>query len=205
MTTNISRQLTTGALALAGTVAAFSFAGAAQAASVFTITGTATIGAWGTANPVLTPLNVTFASGDGQFTGATAANVTIPGPFTLTGTGVGLSTNFGVPGTLPNYTTITTGAGNVIANITPLVAVGTNVTFPTATTTYVVSGSAIFDEPTGPDLAGTFTATFLRAGTTQLYTLVFTKTDIPVEVPEPSAILGILAVAGAGAFARRKS
>lgn len=203
MIPNISRQLTTGALAIAGTVAAFGFAGAAQAASFLTIGGVATISPWGTTNPVLTPTNIGFAAGNGQFTGVTAANVTLPGAFTLTGTGSGASTLFGVPSSLPNFTTITTGAGNVIANLTPLAAVGTNVTTPTASTTYVVTGSTIFDEPTGPDFAGTFTATFNISGTTQTYTLTFTKTE-PVAVPEPSTILGILAVAGAGAFARRQ-
>ena len=205
MIPNISRQLTTGALALAGSVAAFSFAGAAQAVSVFTIAGNATISPWGTANPVLTPTTINFAAGDGQFTGVTAADVTLPGAFTLTGTGVGPSTNFGVPGPIAGFTTITTGAGPVIADVTPLVAVGTNVTTPVPLTTYTISGSVIFNEPVGPDLAGTFALVFVRAAGSQSYTLTFTKTDEPVPVPEPSAILGILAVAGVGAFARRKS
>ncbi|WP_287730156.1 PEP-CTERM sorting domain-containing protein [Microcystis sp. M090S1] len=33
----------------------------------------------------------------------------------------------------------------------------------------------------------------------------FTQTTKSIDIPEPSAILGILAVAGVGAFARRKS
>ncbi|TRU80731.1 MAG: PEP-CTERM sorting domain-containing protein [Microcystis novacekii Mn_MB_F_20050700_S1] len=37
------------------------------------------------------------------------------------------------------------------------------------------------------------------------FTNTFTQTPQNISVPEPSAILGILAVAGAGAFARRKS
>jgi hypothetical protein len=78
-------------------------------------------------------------------------------------------------------------------------------------TTYNVSGNAIFIEPFLPNFLGGFNISFTLGGAPDsvagTYSLTLVKTDIPepVAVPEPSAILGILAVAGAGAFARRKS
>lgn len=212
MIANISRQLTTGALAIAGTVAAFGFAGAAQA-STLVVVGNATIGAWGTTNPVLTPttlLSVT-PTGGGQFAGVTLADVSLNGAFALTGTGTGDTTTFTpAPAPVPGFVTIATTPGNVIGNITPTASVGTNSSSGgVSSTTYTVSGTTIFDEPTGPDLLGTFAITFNRTdspgSTVELFTLILTKTNQPVPVPEPSAILGVLAVAGAGAFARRKS
>lgn len=210
MITNISRQLSTGALALAGTVAALSFAGAAQAAVVASIElrGDATIPLWGTANPVLAPTNVTSVPiATGQFTGVTTANTTIPKSLTLTGTGSGMMTSFTPPTSLPNFTTITIGAGPVVASLTPNVAFGTNATSGgTTTTTYTISGDAVFDEPTGPDFLGTFSLVFTRNSGGQRYTLTLDKTNTPVSaIPEPSSVLGILAVAGVGAFSRRKS
>jgi len=217
MIANISRQLTTGALAIAGSVAAFSFAGAAQAVtlSTLTITGDATISPWGTLNPVLTPTSVTgVTGGTGQFTGVTAANVTLPGPFTLNGTGSGGAFIFSPPpDPAPGFTTITTGPGLVTANVTPTSAIGTNVSIGAGLfqTVYTVSGPATFTEPSVLNVLGGFTIASQLVGlpgaVTGTYTLDLTKTDVPVPVavPEPSAILGILAVAGAGAFARRKS
>jgi len=216
MIANISRQLTTGALAIAATVAAFGFAGAAQAVNVSTLTisGNATISPWGTTNPVLTPTSVTAASnGTGQFTGVTAPNVTIPGPFTLNGTGSGGSFTFTPPpAPAPGFTTITAVPGPVTANVTPTLATGSNSPIgggAASLTTYSVSGDAIFIEPFLPNFLGGFNISFTLGGAPGsvdgTYSLTLVKTDIPVSVPEPSAILGILAVAGAGAFARRKS
>ena len=212
MIANISRQLTTGALAIAGSVAAFSFAGAAQA-STLVIAGNATIDPWGTNGPVLTPTSVASVTpiGGGQFASASAA--AIPNPFTLTGTGTGPFTVFGLPGPSPSFTTITTGPGPVTANVTPATATGTNSNLGSGVflTTYTVGGTAIFIEPVGPALLGSFSIQFTRTDSpgsvVGVYSLTLTKTDVPapVAVPEPSAILGILAVAGAGAFARRKS
>ena len=157
MISNISRRLTTGALAIAGSVAAFSFAGAAQALtlSTLTITGDATISPWGTLNPVLTPTSVTAVSnGTGQFTGVTAANVTLPGPFTLNGTGSGGSFIFSPPpAPAPGFTTITTDPGLVTANVTPASAIGSNVSTDPGffQTVYTVSGLATFTEPSLPN------------------------------------------------------
>ncbi len=216
MITNISRQLSTGALALAGTVAALSFAGAAQAATIASITviGAANVDGWGTVNPILTPTSVGAVTlTTGQFVGVTAADVTVPSAISLTGTGAGMMTTFTPPASLPSFTTITipSPSGNVIANLTPQGASGMNSTSGgTSSTSYSVAGTVVFDEPTGPDLVGTFSITFSRSGLGSgpgpgTYTLTLDKTGVASSVPEPSAILGILAVAGVGAFACRKS
>jgi hypothetical protein len=227
MITNISRQLTTGALAIASSVAAFGFAGAAhaQAAPILggtlSITGTATIDPWGTVNPMLKPLNITAVNGaTGQFAGVTTANVTTPASFALTGTGTGMMSMFTSPSSLANFISITVnqpypigpGPGIVVGNITSTMAYGTFMAGGGgSTTTYSVTGDMTFDEPNGyPDLFGTFSIAFTRSVSaggqiSQSYNLSLQKSGLTTNIPEPSAILGILAVAGAGAFARRKS
>lgn len=208
MITNISRQLTTGTLALAGSVAALSFAGAAQAASMITISGSATIPTWGTPNPVLVAGTATgVSSATGQFAGVTTAGIGAIQSITLNGTGAGPSYTFmPVPSPIPNFVTITTGAGNVVVAITPTSSTGSSTTNMGMTTTnYTVMGTAVFDEPTGPDYVGVFNMVFMSMGGSQTYILGIEKTGLAMPVPEPSAILGILAVAGVGAFARRKS
>lgn len=224
MITNISRQLTTGTLAIAGTVAALSFAGAAQAATILSgtlaLTGTAQIDSWGTPNPMLKPLNVTAINGaTGQFTGVTTSNVTTPASFALIGTGSGMMSMFTAPSSLANFIQITVnqaypigpGPGIVIGNITSTMAYGTFMTgIGGSTTTYMVTGDMTFDEPNGyPDLFGTFSIGFTRSVTggqvSQSYNLSLQKSGLTVNVPEPSAILGIFAVAGVGFFLRRKS
>jgi hypothetical protein len=226
MITNISRQLTTGALAIASSVAAFGFGGAAQAATVLagtlSITGGAQIDQWGTINPMLKPLNVTAVnSATGQFTGVTIADITsIPATFPLTGTGSGTMSMFTAPSSLSNFISVAVntaypvgpGAGTVIGNITSSTAYGTFVSGGGgSTTSYGVMGNMLFDEPNGyPDLIGTYNITFTRSvdsigQVSESYALSLQKSGLAVKVPEPSAILGILAVAGAGAFARRKS
>jgi hypothetical protein len=222
MITNISRRLTTGALAIAGSVAAFGFGSAAQAATVLagtlSITGTATIDPWGTVNPMLNPVNVTAINGaTGQFTGVTTDNITTPKSFELTGKGMGsmVSVPFVAPSSLANFINITVnqpypigpGSGIVVGNITSSMASGMSVG---GTTTYTVIGTMTFDEPNGyPDLLGSFNISFTRSVTggqiSESYALSLEKTGLTTDIPEPSAILGILAVAGAGAFARRKS
>ena len=223
MITNISRQLTTGALAIAGSVAAFGFAGAAQAqiSGTLSITGTADIDAWGTANPMLKPLNVTAINGaTGQFAGVMLGDVSTPASFALTGTGSGGMSSFGSPSSLANFINIAVtqgppdgpGSGIVIGNITSSMAMGTfaGTLGGDGTTTYTVTGNMTFDEPNGfPDLLGTFSIGFTRSVTggqvSESYNLSLQKSSVTVDIPEPSAILGILAVAGVGAFARRKS
>jgi hypothetical protein len=206
MITNISRQLTTGTLALAGSVAALSFAGAAQAASMIIITGSATVPAWGTTNPTLIAGTATGVSmPSGQFAGVTPGDISSILPITLNGTGTGPNYTFmPVPSPIPNFVTITTGAGNVIVDITPTSSIGSFATMSGMdSATYTVAGTAVFDEPTGPDYVGVFNMTFMSSGS--IYILNIQKTGVSMPVPEPSAILGILAVAGVGAFARRKS
>jgi hypothetical protein len=225
MTTNISRQLATGTLAIAASVTAFGLAGTAPAQAAIlgtlSITGGAEIDPWGTTNPVLTPTSVTAINGaTGQFAGVMLGDVSIPASFALTGTGSGGMISFGSPSSLANFISIVVnqdpptgpGPGTVIGNITSTEAMGTfsGVLGGDGTTTYTVTGTMTFDEPNGfPDLLGTFSIGFTRSvvGTqiSEGYTLSLQKSDAPVSTPEPSAILGVLAVAGAGAFARRKS
>lgn len=208
MITNISRQLTTGTLALAGSVAALSFASAAQAAGMISISGSATIPAWGTTNPVLAAGTASAVSmNTGQFAGVTAADISAIQSITLNGTGAGPTYTFmPVPSPIPNFVTITTGTGNVVVGITPTSSTGSFTSMGSmSTTSYTVLGTALFDEPTGPDYVGVFNMVFTSMGSMQTYTLNIDKTGLAMPVPEPSAILGILAVAGVGAFARRKS
>jgi hypothetical protein len=225
MITNISRQLTTGALAIAASVTAFGLAGTAPAQAAIlgtlSITGNATIGPWGTTNPMLTPTSVTAINGaTGQFAGVMLGDVSTPASFALTGTGSGIMTSFGSPSSLANFISIVVnqdpptgpGLGTVIGNITSTEAMGTfsGVLGGDGTTTYTVTGTMTFDEPNGfPDLLGTFSIGFTSSVTggqvSQSYTLSLQKSSAPARTPEPAAILGILAVAGVGAFARRKS
>ncbi|QGZ88803.1 PEP-CTERM sorting domain-containing protein [Microcystis aeruginosa] len=222
MITNISRQLTSGALAIASSVAAFGFAGAAQAqiSGTLSITGTAQIDPWGAPDPMLKPLNVTAINGaTGQFTDVMLGDVSTPASFALTGTGSGGMSDFDSPSSLANFISIVVntmpptgpGPGTVIGNITATQAMGTfaGIMGSDGTTTYTVTGNMAFDEPNGfPDLLGTFSIGFTRSVTggqvSESYNLSLQKSSVPVDIPEPSAILGILAVAGAGAFARRK-
>jgi hypothetical protein len=209
MLTNISRKLPTGTLvAIAGGVAALSFAGAAQAASMITVTGTAMAGAWETTNPTITPGATTGLAGTptGIFAGLDYMDVNGIQPLMLIGTPPAGSTTFEFtsPGLISAFANINLGAG-VTVNITPTMAQGVFVSSGGMTTTvYSVVGTAFFDVLSGSDYPGVFSLTVTSAGTDWVYTLSFDKSSIPA-VPEPSAILGILAVVGAGAFARRKS
>ena len=223
MIKDFSKRATTVALVTAGSVAAFGFAGAAQAASLagtLAISGTAEISPWGTTDPMLKAVSVTAVNGGtGQFTGATMADP--PATLDLTGTPSGSSFNFVAPQNVADFikvvvSAVPPGAGYVIGDITSALSVGTFAGSATNNTTnYTVIGDLNFREPNGfPSLLGTFSITYTRSVTTpvggseqvsQSYALSLQKTDQPAGVPEPSAILGILAVAGVGAFARRKS
>ena len=226
MITNISKRVTTGALALAGSVAAFGFAGAAPAQALISgtlsITGTADIDPWGTANPMLTPLDITAVNGaTGQFEGVMLGDVQTPASFSLTGNpGASPMFSFGSPDSIANFISIMVnqgpptgpGPGTVIGNVTGTMAMGTFAGVPggDGTTTYTVTGTIDFDEPNPyPTLSGTFSIGFTRSVTggqvSESYNLSLQKSSVPTSTPEPAAILGILAVAGVGAFARRKS
>lgn len=225
MTTNISRQLATGTLAIAASVTALSFAGTAPAQAMImgtlSITGDATIDPWGTTDPMLTPLSVTTVnSATGQFQGVTAGNVSVPKSFSLTGDPNMMPMHmFDSPDSIANFISILVnqdpptgpGAGTVIGSVTGSLAMGSFAGVPGASTTsYAVTGTMTFDEPNGfPDLLGTFNISFTRSENggqvSQGYTLSLEKSSAIAKTPEPAAILGILAVAGVGAFARRKS
>lgn len=209
MLTNISRKLPTGTLvAIAGGVAALNFAGAAQAASMITVTGTARAGAWGTTDPTITPGATTGLAGTptGIFAGLDYMDVNGIQTLMLMGTPPAGSDSFEFtsPGLISPFANIDLGTG-VTVNVTPTMATGLFVSASGMTTTvYAVVGTAFFDMLSGSDYPGVFSLTVTSAGMEWVYTLSFDKSDIPA-VPEPSAILGILAVAGVGAFARRKS
>ncbi len=224
MTTNISRQLATGTLAIAASVTALGFAGTAPAQAIMgtlSITGDATIDPWGTTDPMLKPLSVTTVnSATGQFAGVTAGNISVPKSFALTGNpGMMPMHMFGSPASITDFISILVnqgpptgpGAGTVIGSITGSMAMGTFAGVPgSSTTSYTVTGTMLFDEPnTAPDLLGTFNISFTRSENggqvSQGYTLSLQKSSAITKTPEPAAILGILAVAGVGAFARRKS
>lgn len=225
MTINISRQLATGTLAIAASVTALGFAGTAPAQAIImgtlSITGNATIDPWGDTNPMLTPTSVTAINGaTGQFAGVMLGDVSTPASFGLTGTGSGGMSSFGSPASIANFISILVnqgppdgpGVGTVIGNITGTMAMGTfaGVLGGDGTTTYTVTGTMTFDEPNGfPDLLGTFSIGFTRSVTggqvSESYNLSLQKSSAVAKTPEPAAILGILAVAGVGAFARRKS
>lgn len=209
MLTNISRKLTTATLvAITGGVAALNSAGAAQAASMITVTGTGMAGAWGTTDPTITPGPTTGVVGTptGDFAPLSYMDVNGIQTLLLIGTPPTGSTmfEFTSPGTISPFANIQLGTG-VTVNVTPTMATGVFATASGMTTTvYAVVGTAFFDALSGSDYPGVFSLTVTSAGTSWVYTLTLDRSDIPA-VPEPSAILGILAVAGVGAFARRKS
>ena len=108
MLTNISRQLNTGALAIAGSFAALSFAGAGQAASMIAVTGTATASPWETLNPTLTPGAPTGLAGVpmGGFAGLSYTDVSAIKSIQIFGTGSGSSTMFTPGGTINSFAKI---------------------------------------------------------------------------------------------------
>jgi hypothetical protein len=212
MITNISRQLATGTVAIAASVAALSFAGAAQAASMIAVGGNATAGSWGTTNPTLTPGTTTGLVGTptGEFAGLGFAAVSVLKAITLIGTPpmtpIPVSHTFTNPSPIIGFASINVGGGMTVA-ITPTISTGVyNSMMGMKTTNYNVMGSAFFDyaSPTSTDEMGIFNLTVTSVGPGWIYNLILEK-GVFAAVPEPSAILGILAVAGVGAFARRKS
>jgi len=232
MITNISRQLSTGALALAGTVAALSFAGAAQAASIVqtatlsntstNFTNTALSGltkfdsSLGTLNSVIVTLNATVAGSVGlENTGPSASSIS----YNLQAS-VALSSP-AVVGTLLTSVPVFSGtfnagpydgttdfggtSGITISNLTASTSQTTTLT--TDLDPFIGSGSlSAFLSGTGQSNtngSGNVASWFqTQAGGTVTVEYNYTPA---ATVPEPSAILGILAVAGVGAFARRKS
>ena len=239
MITNISRQLTTGVLAIAGSVAAFGFGGIAQAQLT---TANATFG--GSSGGVTftgdlsTATSITFNSLTGAVTnvpstytpfgGTPADNVFNLGP---AGTTFGLGAGFGVtfagggPATVLDFSGA--GVGNSTEGIT-LTFASTNLsggTTPANRYTFT-AGSGIITSQNTTGLNISFLGSFADSGGsfstspatvslsiassgvgqgTNTFTFGTPPAFASTSVPEPSAILGILAVAGIGAFARRKS
>jgi hypothetical protein len=224
MMTNISKQLTTGALAIAGGVAAFGFGAIAQAAQLNANAGF--IPAFGS-NPSYVGANLANATSV-TFSGPLNFNV-VPPTYTPPGGssaandfatgGIAQITNPLVTitpntllrtatGPINNFLSFTTIGGAAVFNLTSLVFETTpgddNVLTLRAGGTIVGTG---FD----PSPAGLL-LNFNQQGGTGAVNFSATLSSPPAftppppqGTPEPSAILGILAVAGAGAFARRKS
>lgn len=232
MITNISRQLTTGVLAIAGSVAAFGFGGIAQAQTApnATFGGTTTDGVTFTGN-LSTATSISFNALTGfvtsvpstytPFGGTSAANDFNTGPTGTTfGVGAGFGVTFAGGGSVLDFSGA--GVGNSTEGITLNFASNTN---PANRYTFTASSGTITSQnDTGLNIAflGTFAdsgGTFSTSPATVSLSIassgvgqgsnVFTFGTPPAfastSVPEPSAILGILAVAGIGAFARRKS
>ena len=210
MITNISRQLATGTVAIAASVAALSFAGAAQASSMIGVAGNATASPWGTTNPTLNLGATTGLVGmsSGEFAGLLFGDVSVSQTITLIGTPPMASTSYTFMDSAPigGFASINV-AGGMTVDITPTVSSGMfNSMGGMNTTSYSVMGSAFFDylDPTLTDETGVFNLVAMSVGGGWVYALTLEK-GVLAAVPEPSAILGILAVAGVGAFARRKS
>ena len=242
MITNISRRLTTGALAIAGSVAAFGFGGAAPAQ----------------AQAVCTPqLFTTFMTtpcrrGDKLFTYISSSGSTIndPGSF-LTITQSTMPEIHSFTFTPANPLNSTAGVHTLSYSVkivddpsTPENELLTKMftSFSSGYTTTMLTDKGVSLDQTawsgslGGTLIGTSSATStdiggsgspgntvaVPANVTELFvtntfsvsdpsgllnsiTNDYLQTTKSIGVPEPSAILGILAVAGVGAFARRKS
>ncbi|CCI13400.1 conserved exported hypothetical protein [Microcystis aeruginosa PCC 9806] len=238
MITNISRQLTTGVLAIAGSVAAFGFGGIAQAQTAPNATFGGTTGGVTFTGDLSTATSITFNSLTGAVTnvpstytpfgGTPADNVFNLGP---AGTTFGLGAGFGVTFAGGGPTTVLdfsgAGVGNSTEGIT-LTFASTNLsagTTPANRYTFTAgSGRITSQNTTGlnisflgsfADSGGSFSTSpatvslsIASSGVgqgTNTFTFGTPPAFASTSVPEPSAILGILAVAGIGAFARRKS
>jgi hypothetical protein len=234
MMTNISRQLTTGALAIAGSVATFGFGAIANAQVAANATfggttgGVTFTGNLGTANSIslssLTGFVTSVPSTYTPFGGSTA-----PNDFNTANSLDPGSTFLAFPAGLTGFTVGIVGGGSTL-DFTGTTTEGITLTFGSSTTPAnrysftAASGSIVSQTNTGLNVAffGTFTdadgffsssaatvslsiaASGVGQGT-DTFTFGTPPAFIPQGTPEPSAILGILAVAGAGAFARRKS
>jgi len=244
MITNISRQLTTGALAIAGSVAAFGFAGAApaQAQAVCPLPLGQVFSTFRTTpcrvgDKLFTFINASPASGpinDGvllidQLISSMVDRHTFnyrPSPALMQSSGT-FVIDYTIeivndPGTIENELLTkmfkdfsigydATGAGNqgISADktvwsdsINGMDLVGSSM----ASTALGASGNIV-------TVPSNLKKLFVRdtfsvsdpMGSLNSVTNDFTQTTKSIDIPEPSAILGILAVAGVGAFARRKS
>ncbi|NCS41399.1 MAG: PEP-CTERM sorting domain-containing protein [Microcystis aeruginosa BS13-10] len=243
MITNISRQLTTGALAIAGSVAAFGFAGAApaQAQAVCPLplgqllsgfkNEACRVGdklfTFYASSPMTGPINNGVLLID-QILTSTIDRHTFnyrPTPALTQGSTFIIDYTIEIvndPDTTENELLTkmfkdfsigydATGAGNsgIVVDKTVwsdafsgMSLIGSS----TASSSTSASGAMV---PVPADVKKLFVRdTFSVSdpmGSLNSITNDFTQTTKSIDIPEPSAILGILAVAGAGAFARRKS
>lgn len=216
MIKDFSKRATTVALATAGSVAALGFAGAAQAAQLnanigyvpmgtVSYTGTNLANATSVTFPALNYVNTNQPVYQGLandfFSGPLA--VAIMSTVAISPLTFDFSAPDGVVGGGAFTVTFTTGSGS---------ATFTATSFTTATATsntldlYIngITTGTGFD-PSPSNLLVNLNQVGGPGGVVNAST-TFASPPIPInKVPEPSAILGILAVAGVGAFARRKS
>jgi hypothetical protein len=219
MTTNISRQLATGALAIAGSVAAFGFGGAAQAAQLNANVGYTPMGTVSYAGPNLaSATSVTFPAANyvntnqpfyrglendfyaGPLAVALMSTVTIS-PLTFD-----FSAPDGVAGSGAFTVTFATAAGPATFTTTSFTTASSNQNTLDVFINGITTGTD-FDpsfDPSPSSLIVNLNQVGGPGGVVNAST-TFASPPVTTNVPEPSAILGILAVAGAGAFARRKS
>ncbi len=205
----LSRQLTASALAVAGTVAALSFGGVAQAAIIE-----------GTVGELFGPLSPTPSTGpstpispEGQtFTNETSTGVSQTKGTAFTGIPISAAKSF-KPLTLtrigngPTYSySAVTDFFSIASNFGPLL-----VSIPAGTVTRSGNGAPIFSggnipaifKVAGGTVTGTLTDyTFGRLAGNSAYQ--FGIILPPAVVPEPSAALGLLGVAGVGLMSRRR-
>lgn len=225
MIKDFSKRATTVALATAGSVAAFGFAGAAQAAQLNANLGFVPMGGSttyvsssnlqnatqltlvGPPNAGVNMVNIvpmTYLGGINDFYSGPLAVAVASSYVTLTPTTISIPGALGTEYPLASGTfqvTFTTASGpatfdatsyrktSANANALDLYLLGT-----TTGTGFDPSPSQVLlnlNQVGGPPNATNYSATFSSPPASR--------------VPEPSAILGILAVAGVGAFARRKS
>ena len=238
MITNISRQLTTGALAIASSVAAFGFAGAAPAQAQAACPTFQSLSAFLSLTSGCTDQDKLYKGDSTNTTNTTAflgGQIAIsnspsmnPGEdvHRLTYTrGSALSSQVGNTFTLAYTISILPSSTNMFNQVSLGVDVAGQL--PGITTQKFVSAVKFGDDEIGNGLlisanGGTPAPVTVPDGVKTLYiidkvkvtaqtaqfnafTNTYTQKNNSIGIPEPSAILGILAVAGAGAFARRKS
>jgi hypothetical protein len=245
MITNISRQLTTGALAIAGSVAAFGFAGAApaQAQALCPLPLGQMFSNFRTTpcrmgDKLFTFIDASPASGSAIDNGALLIDQLIssmvdrhtfnyrPSPALMQSSGT-----FIIDYTIEIVDDPSTGENELLTKMFKDFSIGYDATG--AGNQGISADKTVWsDSINGMDLVGSSMAStalgasgnivtvpsnlkklFVRdtfsvsdpMGSLNSVTNDFTQTTKSIDIPEPSAILGILAVAGVGAFARRKS
>ena len=216
MITNISRQLTTGALAIAGSVAAFGFGGAAQAAKLLNANvGYIPMGTVSYAGPNLaSATSVTFPVDNyvntnqpfyrglpnDFFAGPLA--VAIMSTVTISPLTFDFSAPDGVAGSGAFTVTFATASGPATFTTTSFTTASANQNTLDVFINGITTGTGF--DPSPSSLLVNLNQVSGPGGVVNAST-TFSSPPVTTNVPEPSAILGILAVAGAGAFARRKS